>query len=72
MFSGRSYEWWEASNMESAHTVNANIRTDNHQSDLEYEDSQEDCQFQEELQDSYDDCQHPYEDEFSQEVFYED
>lgn len=61
MFSGRSYEWWEAGNR-----VNACTRANNRQSDLKYKNSHEECQY------SYEDHQHPYEDEFSQEVFYED
>jgi hypothetical protein len=49
MFSGRSYEWWEAGNA----TTHRNINT--------YNNSNSDCEYQ-----------NPYEDEFSQEVLWDE
>ena len=63
MFSSRSYEWWEASNKLSD-TTNTSGGINKLRQNILHEDSSN--------QISYAEYQRPYEDEFSQEVFYED
>jgi hypothetical protein len=63
MFSGRSYEWWEASNRLS-YTSNSSSEINKLRQNILHDDNNN--QF------AYAEYQRPYEDEFSQEVFYED
>ena len=59
MFSERTYEWWESNNKLNSSITCQNVKSYTHQKDIT----------------SYlteDEYQHPFEDEFSQEVFYED
>jgi len=63
MFSSRSYEWWEASN-KLRDTSNTSGGINKLCQNILYEDNNN--------QISYAEYQCPYEDEFSQEVIYED
>jgi len=74
MFSNRSYEWWEAGNRlntgsgthkdASSETAGIVVKIPPNNFDSTYEDSKHRLPCEE--------YQHPFEDDFSQEVFYED
>ena len=59
MFSERTYEWWESNNKLNSSITCQNMKSYTHQKDITTYLTE-------------DEYQHPFEDEFSQEVFYED
>jgi hypothetical protein len=59
MFSERTYEWWESNNKLNSSITCQNVKSYTHQKDITTYLTE-------------DEYQHPFEDEFSQEVFYED